>query len=688
MKRLTALVSALLLLFILGSCGAAQRDVRLAAAVSAPAGGADKAVSVLPREAQKRVSRSDMTVLYFDESSASVCVYDAGAKQLWRALPETAGEEDPAMLRVRVLAKDTVCVLSSRSDAEAKADVSDGVLHLTYDFQKTVGKTNVRLTVPLTFTAEDGTMRVETDCASLKAPDCSRGVTVLSLEILPCFGAGTGAAGDWVFVPDGCGALLNGEEREPLSVSLPAYGDPLNPQGPAARVAAFGMKRGTGAFVALAQEGDALSSVSADRSADGYCRAGAAFGVTPAREDGTSLHILGDSYTGKLSLAYRFLSGESADTAGMAAAVRELLVRDGTLDAAPKRKPGTSLPLHMTLIGTASFAVPGQGSYVSRHTVTTLSRAQDIVSLLRSKGISELSLTLRSFLRGNGKSGNLHLLSSVSGGTSAKDFLAFAQSQNTSVAPAVSVLTATAGGRGELKTAVFSGSRVTAEAGLRLRSTVQKPERLLRSARSFPCDALALTDVGLFLSSAGDRQALKQQIGQQLSMLYAAKPLTVSGGNLYALKYASFVTELPNAAFFSGSGYRAVPFLQMLLHGYCDYSGAPLNLASNGETALLKAAEYGEIPEILCYYSDYGNEEVPDNCSYLFAASRAQQCMERLSPVLSGLGDKRITAHEEVRSGVFATTFGNTSTVYVNYNEADVTVHGVTVEGRSVLRVN
>ena len=695
LKRISALVLALLLLCGLGACSNAGKDVRLAAAVQTSSNGEAKRTSVLPREEQVRVSRSDMTVLYFDEISASVCVYDAGAKQLWRALPETEGGANCAMLRVRVLVKDAVYLLSSQSDATVASDVSDGALHLTYDFQKTIGKTNVHLSVPMTFTAEDGTMRVEVDCASLKAPDCGRGVAVLSLEVLPSFGAAKGAAGDTVFVPDGCGALLDADGTTPLSVALPVYGDPRNPKGAAACVAAFGMKRGEGAFIALAQEGDALATIAANRSDNGFCSVGASFAVTAARSDGETLHISGEPYAGKISLSYRFLSGESADTAGMAAAVRELLVRDGTLDASPKRRQSAALPLHVTLVGTAAFAVPGQGSYVSRHTVTTLSQAQDILSLLRSKGVSDLHVTLQSFLRGDGKNGNLRLLSSLSNGVSAKEFLSFAQSQNALVAPSVSAITATSAGRGAKGSDVtsvqsFNGSRITAEASFRLRTSLAKPERLLRSARAFPCDALALTDVGALLAFDGvneSRQTLKNQVQQQLSMLYAAKELTVSGGNLYALKYASFVTELPNTTSVSGSGYRAVPFLQMLLHGYCDYAGAPLNLAEDAETALLKAAEYGEAPAILCYYNDYGNAETGDNCNYLSAASRAQQSYERLNAALSGLGDKRITAHEEVKAGVFATTFGNTATVYVNYNDSDVTVHGVTVEGRSILRI-
>ena len=699
MKRITALFLALLLLALLGACGGEGKDVRLAQAqlVNAPA--TSLITSLLSREEQTRVSRSDMTVLYYDEASGSISVYDAGAKQLWRALPETADGADHAMLRVKVLVKNEIYTLSSQSDCVAQggldAQIEDGVLHLTYDFVREIGRSRVHLSVPVTFTTEDGTMRVEVDCAALKAHDCSRDVTVLSLEVLPSFGAVPGEDGDFLFVPDGCGAVMRADDPTPMTCSLPVYGDFHN----IACVAAFGMKRGDGAFVALAQQGDALATVSANRPGGSACSTvGVSFAVTVAKqdEDGETLHLLGAQYAGKLSLAYRFLSSESADIAGMAAACRELLVRDGTLDYLSKRADRTALSLHVTLISSASFAVPGQGSFVSRHTVTTLAQAQDILSLLRSKGVTEMDVVLRGSLRGNGKNGSLRYFAAAESDLSGKAFLSFAAAQNAAVYPEVSALSAQTQGRsfGGERTATlqtFAGSRVTAETTVTLRGGCGRLNRLLRQARTIPADGLALTDAGAFLApdgaGRGDRQALKETLCDQLSMLYAAKPLVISGGNLYALKYASAVTELPNEPFFSGSGYDAAPFLQILLHGYCDYSGTPLNLAEDVQTAILKAAQYGETPAILCYYNDYGNAETPDNCNYLQAASAAQQGYERLSSVFADLGDKRITAHEEVKPGVFATTYGNTATVYVNYNDQDVTVHGVTVEGRSILRI-
>ena len=58
-----------------------------------------------------------------------------------------------------------------------------------------------------------------------------------------------------------------------------------------------------------------------------------------------------------------------------------------------------------------------------------------------------------------------------------------------------------------------------------------------------------------------------------------------------------------------------------------------------------------------------------------------------MSSVLSDLRDKKITAHSEVKSGVFRTEYGSSISIYVNYNDKDVTVNGVTVEANSFIRI-
>lgn len=70
----------------------------------------------------------------------------------------------------------------------------------------------------------------------------------------------------------------------------------------------------------------------------------------------------------------------------------------------------------------------------------------------------------------------------------------------------------------------------------------------------------------------------------------------VSGGNAYAFPY---VTDIVNIAL-DDSGYKyaatSVPFIGMVLHGYIEYAGEPINLAGDYRYTVLKTIENGANP--------------------------------------------------------------------------------------------
>ena len=76
----------------------------------------------------------------------------------------------------------------------------------------------------------------------------------------------------------------------------------------------------------------------------------------------------------------------------------------------------------------------------------------------------------------------------------------------------------------------------------------------------------------------------------------------VDKGNAYAIKYATHIlnasTDYSN---FRYSSY-SIPFVGMILHGYVNYTGAPLNYSGNPDYEILKTIESGAAPYyILCY---------------------------------------------------------------------------------------
>ena len=73
----------------------------------------------------------------------------------------------------------------------------------------------------------------------------------------------------------------------------------------------------------------------------------------------------------------------------------------------------------------------------------------------------------------------------------------------------------------------------------------------------------------------------------------SGKNIIINEGNDYAAPYSDLVTNMDLA----GSEYtiidKKVPFYQMALHGFVNYTGEALNLTQNPEDELLKSVEYG-----------------------------------------------------------------------------------------------
>ena len=711
-KRRWVRLTALCLCLLLTGCGRYADRVRPAAAPAAVSAATGVHKNAKAREEMTRVSRAEMTVLYFDEESRSIAVYDANAGKLWRALPEKT-DAGAAMLTLQILADGQLLTLNTQDDCDpAHTEVTtndDGVL-LRYRFQKPLesGET-LTFTLPLEVTVTDGCMRVRVDCASLAEEKLPRGVKLLSLSVLPFFGAQTQAGDDdFLLLPDGCGSVIytKGTPETFDPVAIPAYAPDEN--GACARVAAFGQRVENGGFVALAEEGDALLTVHAEKrtKAGGVDRVYPAFTLTETKEDARgTLYCARQTTDAVLTLSYRFLAGETATPMGMAAACRELLLRGGTLDLLTPMRNDQTMPFHLSLIGAATVQTAGKTTRTLQ-TLTDFSAAQELLEYLRSKGIGNIRLRYRGLLLGALAQRSFRLSSTVSGVASLQSFTSAVQPLGVTVYPEARLLTGADGTLPKTARDRFGKKQTAAETILQtpaLSSAAMlsrcaadrldgRTHDLLVALRRLGADRVCIPDAATVLSvdcaskQAPDAQKTRDLVASQLSSLAAERPLMLDGANLYALKYAESVLNVPMAATYTNALTTSVPFLQAILHGYTFYSGEAMNLADDPQEALLLAAQCGAAPYYEWYAADYGTPEQPDALSYIQSIAQAQQSWQTLQTLFDGLCDKPITAFETIRDGVTCTTFG-AEHVYVNFTDAPVTADGVTVPARGVLRV-
>ena len=151
----------------------------------------------------------------------------------------------------------------------------------------------------------------------------------------------------------------------------------------------------------------------------------------------------------------------------------------------------------------------------------------------------------------------------------------------------------------------------------------------------------------------------------------------VRGGNEYVLGLADWLLDIPD----SDSGYyirdEVVPFFQMVVHGHLPYASVPGNLSYNHTIQKLKWIEYGSMPY---YYLTYEN---PDLLTYteantLFSSQytiwidKAVEVYEELNGKLRDTWSQEMVEHERIGKGIARVVYANGTTVYINYNDADV----------------
>lgn len=78
----------------------------------------------------------------------------------------------------------------------------------------------------------------------------------------------------------------------------------------------------------------------------------------------------------------------------------------------------------------------------------------------------------------------------------------------------------------------------------------------------------------------------------------------VDGGNVYTWKYVKHILNAPlDSSRYIRSSY-SVPFLGVVLHGYMNFAGSPLNMEGDVEYAKLKAIENGASPYFILSYQN------------------------------------------------------------------------------------
>lgn len=179
------------------------------------------------------------------------------------------------------------------------------------------------------------------------------------------------------------------------------------------------------------------------------------------------------------------------------------------------------------------------------------------------------------------------------------------------------------------------------------------------------------------------RTEVMEQLTKTVSV--AKQDLFFDAENLYMLKYANKITDIP----VSNSQYvyetDSVPFLQMVLRGSVDYYTPYSNLGFYSNASVLKMIEYGAYPSFMVMDAD--NFSISDtplenyfSLNFKDWEDKIQDVYTKVNEALSSVKGAAITDHNVEAEGVYSTTYDNGVKIFVNYNDTDYVIEeGVTV---------
>lgn len=673
------------------------------------------------------VCKSGLIEMLIDKTTMTVAIKDTNSGNLWTTLPQPDISKNLNSSAVEITLSNgdkNTYVLNSQDNSvafgNASYTVGENSVSVKYAISldaetgkediKNLKDKEIRADLTIMYTLRDGSFFVNVSMNTLSLP---KGVYLEKIKILGDFGAfEQSGADDYIFVPDGSGALIMtgvaDESFEPIRLSV--YGDDLatsdNTQKSNCLVGTFGMKHGNSAFLCIIEQGDSIAEINANRNSDNSLNnVSATFKTTDiyTKQNNNSVKkVYGYTYKNEITLCYRFLSGKSATYSGMATACRENLIRNSVLSTKKVDIESTNLPLVLSL----------QGGYIkpnNKYTVlSNFAQAKDLMTLLKAKGVNNAFLRYNGlYIEANNGSNNTFgdFSKKLGKNKEFQELYSYLNSQKFSLFLDTDILTFDYEGSQSAEN--LNGSNIkqsknkaadfpnafSAQGFLKMKKLENRIENILNASFSVSFDGYSLNDIGSYLysdysSDFYSRTVSNKELFAQLPVLATQKKLMIDTGNFYALKSADIVSNIPMspAKANESDAYVGIPFVQMMLHGICEYSAEAMNGTDDITTAFLKSVEYGCLPSVSWYCSPY-DDTLDQKYYYDSNINDIVALYTKANSALASVRDARMTAHGKVQEGVYCTEYNNSIKVYVNYTDTAVTINGITVNANDCVSI-
>lgn len=542
--------------------------------------------------------------------------------------------------------------------------------------------------VPVVFTTENGNLKVFVDCNEIK---CSNGLYVENLSLLPgLLSVNDALKGEHFIIPDGSGALvdLSQEISEDFKISSRVYGSDIAVEDykKGALLPCYALASNKELLTVFISDGDALSTIYCNRfKTVGRGNLYSEFTLTAVAGENTAMK-LSSQYEGIVSLTFDFSEIQKNSYNTLAVIARDFFIKKGYLPDSIKYDFG-DLPFFINVIGSE------KGSDV----LTSFEDASEIISLLNSKGVRNITLRYSGALKGGLKGDTVSknpVLKSLGGSENLTSLCKLANEQRSSIWLDVNIFsggTAIANQKGLVRAPLYNEqyfymgkeSLYTAVSDSSISGkNISNSYELSSSVENLN---IALNDASFLLFTDGNkkinRQEMLEKTKENAKALSVNSALMLSEPALWLMSGASAVSSVPSQSTLVGNvAITSVPLLQMVIHGSVVYGSEPVNATKGGWTDILKSIEYGAVPSFLFTYEE---------CNGLSYGTYATQTAQYYSKVksLKAVQNLPMTSHEKLLNGVYKVTYGYNKVVYINYNKSVVTVDGLLLSPQDFILV-
>ena len=600
-------------------------------------------------------------------------------------------------------------------------EIENGI-RVEYDFSA------IETVIPVEYVLVDGKLNASVITKDIKE---SKDSEILTINLLPGFSAASAQDTGYIFVPDGCGALINfnsGKEFNEYNklvyggeLAMPTEDHHTDELGEI-RMPVFGMcQPGKKAFLGNIIEGDGSAYISAmagnDTFGQNVCSAKLSMRTVAeekfnnANGQLVAFYRIGNAKYNldKFTVQYTLLGADKSDYSALATAYREYLIGEMGV----KQNDNIAL-INVDAYGALEIAANFMGfKYTKLIPMTSYKDLTEILGSLKDGGIDSLSyryigwqndgITNKKQLKKN------KLIGTLGGNKGWKNLQSYVEENSIEASYDADLLTYR---KSTLNNSVSTAFNKKAVQYIRLRSTYTKSitidpyylllqDKIVKNAESYlgsinksvkniSLSTLTNTLYSNFKDDKPYHRSDFPELTVKILKSYKDAGYEISGdnANAYTFPYLSRIYNAPTSSSSNSLFDRDVMFYQMALKGVISLTSAPRQTEDRTGDEYLKAVEVGSA---LLFNGIYENatkvrrlrEQYLYSADYQLWKDTAVAQYKEYAPLYNSVKGKTIVSNSEVASNVMRTVFENGVTVTVNYNHEDVSLDTGTIKARS-----